>query len=404
MKSAFWRATALLMALGMIMPVAVSAGSQAGEVSHSAMMGSTLMNTSAQLNTWTHWAVNYGNYTELNTEALNGGSAGPRGTFIWDYDGENTLLFRVRDMDLGSQNSNFMWSGMAPLLSSYASSSEIGGSGFNALQMGQLFNVAWARELSGGGAFSIGAFYGDHSTTDDASDPSTEDGSSAYGLQASWGNGDGFDAAGSFTGVSLTNDDGANELEGSVMNFDAYGRFQQNDWIYQAGFFFASGTFDEFDGTNVVENDGSAFGVIGNVGQILRDETDGSVTAEFYAAFMQEKDEPADDSEDKTTDLVVPGLRVACEQKVSDHFGIMLGSDAYYTFSSDEVTDSAGDTVVDSGTNSMTFDWNGGIFWENADGFRVAGEFGTARSNLDKAFSLGNDSPLVYRLEATYGF
>ena len=40
-----------------------------GETSHSAMSGSTLMETTAQFNSWTHWIVNQKDFVELSVSA-----------------------------------------------------------------------------------------------------------------------------------------------------------------------------------------------------------------------------------------------------------------------------------------------------------------------------------------------
>jgi hypothetical protein len=394
MKSAFWRATALLMALTFVLPAVALAGGQAGEVSNSAMMGSTLMNTSAQLNTWTHWATGYGNYTEINTQSLNSGSAGPQATLIWDYDDANTLLFRVRDMDLGSQSTGFMFGSMAPQLSSYT-----GISSYNALTNGQLINVALARELTNG-AFSIGGFFADNGEKDNGSDPNEELGSSAFGAQFTWGNGNGFDVAVSVAKGSTTDNDGTNDLSDDALMFDAFGRYTRNEWIYQFGGFIGSGS-DEFVGGSGIESDDfSNLGLLVNVGQMLKDDADGQVSAEFYGMYLTGKDEPQGGGEDKDTGILFPGLRSACSLKVSDHFGILLGADGYYGITGNENTIVGSENDMDF--TGFNFDWSGGIFWENEDGFRVTGEF--VQSNLDKAFSLGNDEPLVSRLEATFGF
>jgi hypothetical protein len=394
MKSAFWRATALLMALALVLPAAAFAGGQAGEVSHSALMGSTLINTSAQLNTWTHWAKHYGNYAEINTQSFGSGYADPQASLVWDYDGENTLLFRVRDMDLGSQNSAFMFGNGAPMVADFVDIN-----GYNAATNGQIFNMALARELTNG-SFSIGAFVGMDGTKDNTAD--TEMSSSIFGGQFTWGNGQDLDVAVSFTHGATTDKDPnatpARDLSDSGNMFDAYARYMHNQWIYQFGGFFAK-TTDEVDANTSIDHD--YMGGIVNVGQLLKDDADGQVSAEFYFKYMTDKTKP-DGGENKYSDIYFPGMRTACTQKVSDHFGVLLGGDAYYAFmghTNDLVTPN-----VDTSDKTFYFDWNGGIFWENEDGFRVTGEFGTAQNNLDQAFSLGNDQPLVSRLEATYKF
>ncbi len=395
MKSAFWRATALLMALTFVLPAAALAGGQAGEVSHSAMMGSTLMNTSAQLNTWTHWAKDYGNYSELNTQSLgSGGPYGPQGTLIWDYDDDNTLLFRVRDMDLGSQNSRFMFGSMTPLLSGSAG---VNAGGYNALTNGQVVNLALARNLTNG-AFSIGGFFADNGTKDNTAN--TEQSSTAFGAQFTWGNGNGFDVATSFAKGSTTNNNGTTDLGNDDLMFDAYGRYTHNDWIYQFGGFIGSGSIERDAGGTIESDDFSSFGALLNVGQMLKDDADGQVSAEFYLQYMTSKFEPTAGGKDQNKNFAVPGLRTACSQKVSDHFGVILGADAYHIFGSNENTIVGNEN--DTSMSGFNFDWSGGIFWENEAGFRVTGEF--VQNNLDKAFSLGNDSPLVSRLEATFKF
>jgi hypothetical protein len=414
MKSAFWRVSALVFALALVSAAAVDFAHAGlpGEVAHSAMEGSTLMRTTAQFNSWTHWIVNHENFVELDTglyESEAGSPSEGQATLHWKYNDSNHLLFRVRRDDLGGQNSNFLWGGSlgSQFFTPEAIVDAISVSSRNAYDMGQMLNLAWARQTGGGGAFSIGVLYGRDSEKQDVA-PTVEDGSQAFGGQFTWGNGAGIDIAASFFNESgkfeETDASGAatTDLESSFLNADLTVRIDRNqNWIWQFGGVFGNGK--NKDNAAGSEDKLSLFGVIGNVGKYLLDANDGAVTAEFYAAYLNSKiDNNQDSAEDKTSTFVVPGMRVAAWHDLSSKFQLMAGADAFWVIDTNDVKDDTGADSEKFSENTMDFSWAAGLAFMPMDNLRLEGEFNI--NNLDNILSLGNSDPLFFQLGGTLTF
>jgi hypothetical protein len=369
-----------------------------GEVAHSAMGGSTLMPTTAQFNAWTHWIVNYDNFVELNVsdDYYNGWKTGDQTTgqaaLHWKYDDTNHLLFRVRQYDLGGQNSNFLWGGTlgAPFLSPQMLIDQISVSNYNAYREGQMLNLALARKLGGGGAFSIGLLFADAGYKDSAADPEFEDKSMAFGGQVTWGNGDGFDLAASLFRESSTYTVTDGELESDLMLFDLTARIDRgNDWVYQLGFVMGTGS--------VVDDDLSLMGVIGNVGRHLLHTDTGGVTAEFYLSYLSLKSEPEGEDEYKETGLTVPGTRVAAWAEISRRFQIMAGANAFWSTTKWEEGEG-----LDESERGFSFSYSGGLAYTPTHNVRIEGEL--QMGALNNLLSLGNTTPLLTRVGATFLF
>lgn len=367
-----------------------------GEVAHSAMGGSTLMPTTAQFNSWTHWIVNYDNFVELNVsdsyEWKTADQTTGQATLHWKYDDSNHLLFRVRQFDLGGQNSNFLWGGTlgAPVFTPQMLIDEISVSEYNAYRDGQMLNLALARKLAGGGAFSFGLLFADAGFKDSADDPEFEDKSTAFGGQVTWGNGDGFDLAASLfrEGSTRTVTDG--EIESDLLNFDVTARIDRgNDWVYQLGFVMATGS--------IVDDDVSLMGVVGNVGRHLLHTDTGGVTAEFYVNYLNLKNEPEGGDEYTENMLTVPGTRVAAWAEISRRFQIMAGANAFWTTTSWEEGEG-----LDESERGFSFSYSGGLAYTPAHNVRIEGEL--QMGALNNLLSLGNTTPLLTRVGATFLF
>jgi len=374
-----------------------------GETSHSAMSGSTLMETTAQFNSWTHWIVNHENFVELSVGEMEYmgpdklGSGNGQGTLHWKYNDNNHLLFRVRQFDLGGQNSNFLWGGTLerPFLSPGYMFDNI--SGYNAYTQGQMINLALARALSGGGAFSLGVLYADAGFKAEDPDDEFNNKSSAFGVQATWGNGDGFDLAASVHNESSTWGDTEAEDESSMMNFDLTARIaRDNGWIYQAGFVMGSGSWQEFEDD---EWDISLMGLTANAGRFLVDNDMTDVTAEFFVHYLTYTEEVTD-FEDKTTSTVVPGTRVACKTALSKRWELMAGANAFWsqgknteTFDGDEASESE---------RGMDFYYSGGLAFSPGENVRLEGQL--HMGELNNLLSLGNQEQLLIRVGGTVGF
>ncbi|MBE0565235.1 MAG: hypothetical protein IH621_04695 [Krumholzibacteria bacterium] len=374
-----------------------------GETSHSAMGGSTLMETTAQFNSWTHWIVNHDDFVELSVgdEGYYGpdklGSGRGQGTLHWQYSENSHLLFRVRQFDLGGQNSNFLWGGTLerPFLSPGFLFERV--SGYSAYLEGQMVNLAWARNLSGGGAFSLGLLYSDAGYKAEDPDDEFNNKSSAFGAQVTWGNGDGFDLAASVFNESATWGDTDAEDESSMMNFDLTARFaRDNGWIYQLGFLMGSGSWQEFEDE---EWDLGLMGVTANAGRFLVDNDMTDVTAEFFVHYLSYKEEVGD-FEDEMKATVVPGTRVACRTQLGKRFELMAGANAIWsqmkgteTFEGDEASESE---------RGMDFYYSGGLAFTPSDNVRIEGQL--HMDELNNLLSLGNENQLLIRVGGTVVF
>lgn len=371
-----------------------------GETSHSAMSGSTLMETTAQFNSWTHWIVNHENFVELSVgddylfDKLNSGRG--QGTLHWKYNDNTHLLFRVRQYDLGGQNSNFLWGGTLerPFLSPAFLFERV--SGYNAYAQGQMINLALARPLSGGGAFSLGLLYADTGFKGEDEDEFNNK-SGAFGAQATWGNGDGFDLAASVFNESATWGDTDAEDESSTMNFDLTARIaRDNGWIYQAGFVMGSGSWQEF------EDDEWDFGLMGltaNAGRFLVNNDMTDVTAEFFVHYLTYSWEVLD-SEDETTSTVVPGTRVACRTQLSKRWELMAGANAFWSQSKN--TEIFADEEESESERGMDFFYSGGLAFSPSENVRIEGQL--HMDELNNLLSLGNENQLLIRVGGTVTF
>lgn len=392
--------------------VAVAGAGQAtagvpGEVAHSAMGGSTLMPTTAQFNSWTHWIVNHDSFVELSVgddydydvRKVVDGDRG-QATLHWKYSDDNHLLFRVRQFDLGGQNSNFVWGGT--LENFFFSPAMLTGlvevSNYNAYAEGQMLNLAWAKPMGNGGAFSIGVLYADAGYKYEDDEFEGNDKSGAFGVQATWGNGGGLDVAASFHSQSSTFGGTEDEDESSFTNFDVTARIDRgNGWVYQLGALMGSGSLEEFEAD---EFDVSLMGVMANVGRYLMDTDTGAVTAEFFVNYFSVKEEFGDDDEFTTSALAVPGTRVAAWTQLSRRFQIMGGANAYWSTTKFKDTDSeVEETETERG---MTFSYSGGLAFVPNDNVRIEGQL--EMGQLNRLLSLGNDSPLLTRVGATFTF
>lgn len=400
LKSLAVRAFVALLVFGF---AGVAAAELPGEVSHSAMAGSTLMPTTAQFNSWTHWIVNHDNFVELNVGdspffgPTKIGNEGGQATLHWKYNDDNHLLFRVRQHDLGGQNFNFLSGGTLgePMLPPAALIDMISVADYNAYAHGQMLNLAWAKP-SGEGAFSVGVLFANAGYKEE-NGTEYNDKSTAFGGQVTWGNGDGLDLAGSFYSESATEGPSDTEDESSFTHFDLAARLEGgNGWIYQLGGIMGTGSIEP-DGSETT--DVSLMGVTGNLGQHLYDAEDGAVTAEFYVNYMSLKGEQGDEEETMSS-FVVPGTRVACWAKLSNKFRLMAGANAYWMTEKEKF--SAGGTEDTESERGMTFGYAGGLAFVPNDRVRIEAELDM--DELNRLLSLGNDTPLLMRVGGTVTF
>ena len=447
MKFVALRVLAVVM-LTAVVGVGHAAAGLPGEVAHSAMGGSTLMRTTAQLNAWTHWLVDHDNFVELNVSENYGpgksnGMAG-QGSLHWKYDDSNHLFFRVRQNDLGGQASNFMWGGTldSPFFQPAMFLDDIYGYDEpNALREGQMVNLAWARPLAGGGAFSVGLFiaasgnvYNEvYEDDEDQGEWDWEDVSNAFGAQVTWGNGNGLDVAASFmkgkssygweweeNGEAF---DENPEEEANLTLFDLNLRYERtNGWIYQLGAVMGTGTYTENDYSDpdAVETDEVDYkvrGLTANVGRYLLDTDNAAVTAEFFVSYAARSTEVEIEDYDTADDLlvykeqesalVVPGTRVAFWSQISKRFYLMAGATALWTAQAEkeegDYTNGDPWTYEETDTyRSMQFYYSGGLAYVPNDRVRIEGQLDMGM--LNNLLTLGNRDPLLLRVGGTFTF
>jgi len=452
-----------------------------GEVAHSAMGGSTLMRTTAQFNAWTHWIVNEQNFVELSVgdrayspeyfeeETKAFGSGRGQGSLHWVYDDSNHLFFRVRQNDLGGQNINFLWgSTLENIFLSPAGLVSAGGvSYYNAYLEGQMVNLAWARPLSGGGAFSVGLFFANAGSKSESEESYSAPGnsgleseeyenkSSAFGGQVTWGNGNGLDLSLSITSESGVRDDIWNESyteegdtfirnikqerESDFLNFALAARYEMDSgWIGQLGGIMGSGTRkasyydfmtdrepDEVISSTDPDEDISVMGLMVNIGRKLLDTDNAGVTAEFFVNYLklkwesqeifdyEEDEQVVYDQEWNRSEIVVPGTRVACWTQISKRFQVMAGANAYWNKSTPKWEETLASYPSEWGSVSAmetSESSERGLIFSYSGGLafvpndRVRIEGQLNMNQLNNLLSLGNTTPLLLRVGGTFVF
>ncbi len=402
MKSAFWRTLAIVAIVAMPTLANANDATIGSEAAHSSMRGTTLNNTTALLNAWPHLAVYNGTGAELVSQSLVGDADdGGRARVWWEAYDELWLNMQVGRTDLGGQAANFLWGGnragdfFMPSMFGNAAGN------LNALD-NPWINVGIAKPLTSG-AWAVNVLWAAETNTNDAAgadnDQTVEDSALGYGLQASWGNGNGLHLSTELTLQSETDESLAGgevqSVEGDFLNFSLNARYDTDLYIYQGSFVF--GTGGPSDNT-----DETAFGFLANAGRFLKNEVDGQTSVEFVGSYFNLKTEPGD-SEVTNTTFMIPGVRVAAWEKISDHFGIMGAVTGQYELSSTEDLDgvTTEGTPVDSSSGDFDYDWSAGLFAQPTENVRI--DFQFVKENLGKTLSLGNNDPLVWYLGATVG-
>ncbi len=437
-----------------------------GEVAHSAMGGSTLIRTTASLNAWTHLIVEDDSFVELSVDDRFGGEDGiGHATLHWKYDDGNHLLFQVRPGDLGAQNINYLWGGTleSPLLSPASLVDAIDVSDYNAYRDGQMLNVAWARPLDAGGAFSAGLFVarrGEMYTLESSSagggssaaeERESENRSTAFGTQATWGSGNGLDLSLSITRESSVDNalrsewtngelrrDIKNEESGTFFSLGLAARYEpDSNWIFQFGGLIARGSSEAEDYdyrrnrtpnevilTSYPDVDYSLLGVVANAGRHLLESENAGVASEVFVSYLRGKhetqvierhgtDEYVYDTSYQIADMVVPGMRVSCWARISNRFRVMAGANAVWTRMRDKEEAVLTSWPVGAGLlraegketwsdYGMIYSYSGGLAYCPGDRFRLEGQF--AMNQLHRILSLGNTTPLLVRVGGTYSF
>lgn len=402
MKSAFWRTMALIAIVAMPTVAAANDATIGSEAAHSSMGGTTLNNTTAIFNAYPHLVVFNGNGAEIVSQSLVGGATDSgRGRVWWEaYDGL-WLNLNVGRLDYGGQAANFVWGGNRAMEFFNPSVFGDAAAGFSGLDHPWI-NLGIAKPTTGGGAWAANVFFGADSFEDGAGDNPVKDSSTGFGGLFSWGNGNGLHVSAevaiqsetdeTFNGTEVVADDG------SFLNFSVNARKDTPLYIYQGSFVFGSGSGAGEDDTEVDE---SVLGLYASAGRFLKNEIDGQTSIEFYGAFATSKDEVGDADQTSTT-IVIPGVRVAAWEQISDRFGIMGAMYGMYTLDSFEENDGADpDPDTDDSSASFDYDWSAGLYFQPTDNVRIDFQFNKAE--LGNVLSLGNDQPLVWYLGATVG-
>ena len=401
MKSAFWRTMALIAIVAMPTVAAANDATIGSEAAHSSMGGTTLNNTTAIFNAFPHLVVFNGNGAEIVTQSLVGTPEDDgRGRLWWEaYDGL-WLNMNVGRRDYGGQAANFMWGGNRAM--EFFTPSVFGDvlPGFSGLDHPWI-NIGIAKPTGNGGAWAANLFFGADSEEGLAGDDTVKDSSSGFGGLFSWGNGNGLHVSAEVAIQSETDEFFTTEveaLEGSFLNFSLNARKDTPLYIYQGSFVMGSGSFD-FDTTTEVDE--SLMGLYASAGRFLKNEIDGQTSIEFYGAFATSKEEVGD-ADNTFTSIVIPGVRVAAWEQISDRFGLMAAIYGAYSMNSEEENDGADpDPDTDDSSASFSYDWSAGLFFQPTDNVRIDFQFN--KEELGQVLSLGNEEPLVWYLGATVG-
>lgn len=385
MKSAFWRSIAVVALVAAPMMATANDATIGSEVAYNSMYGGTLMNTTAIFNAFPHLVTANGTGVELNT------MGDGMGKVWWEAYDEFWLTMDVGRMDYGLEGTAFMWGNGYSFLDPFQGSDVF--ADFN------MVNLGIAKPLSGGGAWAVGVklapFGGGESTVADVTD---ELNISGYGVNGSWGNGDGLHLGAEFAMTNVETVDGGTDTSDEIsdMGFGVNARFDTDTYIYQGNFVYTS---NSISGDSFAEDDDTTiFGIEANAGRYLKNEVDGQATAEFGIAWASYGNEVGDVTDDATL-FLLPAVRVSAWEKITDRFGLMGGVGFTYAFDSNE-TDDGTNTTEDKFSGSV-FDWSAGLFFQPSDNVRLDARF--QEGNLNNVLSLGNQEELVLYLGATVG-
>jgi hypothetical protein len=393
MKSAFWRALAVAAIVAMPTLVLANDATIGSEAATSSMAGSTLNNTTALFNAWPHLVTAYGNGAELSTSDFSGTPNNGMGRVWWEAYDELWLNLNVGRSDLGMQSAGFLWGGVVT-----APYGAVLGNMGNQLAnydapTNPWINVGIAKPGANGSAWSANAFFASNSLKNEAANPNTTDSATGFGALVSWGNGSGLNTSAEFRMTTETDETTDPDLEGTSMSFAFNGRYDTDLYLYQGSVAFASGTTQQVNGTAATDFDASFLGVLVNAGRFIKNEVDGQTSIEFVGAFAKTSVDggpvTAVVSQDATY-MVIPGVRVASWEKLTDRFGVMGGVQSIYVLNAQD--------KVSSG-RSLTYDWTAGLFAQATQNVRIDFQFNKA--SLNQVLSLGNQQPLIAYLGAT---
>ena len=391
MKSAFWCAMALLAIVAMPTLATANDATIGSEAATSAQAGSTLNNTSALFNAWPHLVTLYGNGAELSTNDFTTNQNSGMGKVWWEAYDELWLNLNVGRRDLGTQSANFLWGG--PISGGFT----IGGAGLGD-QLGGFdaitnpwINFGIAKPLGDGAAWSANVFFGSESFEDETADPTYQNSATGFGALVSWGNGAGLHLSGEFAMVTETDEQNDPELEGDALSFALNGRYDSDLYVYQGSFVFASGTTQDDTGGEVTDFDTSVLGLQASAGRFLKNAVDGQTSAEFVFAYTSVNNDDGTNDVTSST-IVLPGVRVAAWEKITDWFGVMGGIQSVYALDSTDDTESS---------QGLDYAWTAGMFAQFTENVRVDFEF--APGGLNNLLSLGNQEELIAYLGATVG-
>lgn len=387
MKSAFWRSIAVVALVAIPVMANANDASIGSEVATDAMYGATLMNTTAVFNAFPHMVVENGTGVELNT--MGDGF----GRVWWEaYDG-TWLTMDIGRMDYGLSGSSFLWGQGYSVLEPFDST---------VFESAMFVNMGIARPLSGGGAWALGIKLAPFGGIEEnpAGGTSAELNTTGYGVNASWGNGDGLHLSGEWAMSKVEQVDyfQAGTDEDKNMGFGVSARYDTDMYVYQGNFVWGTGELsgDNFDPST----DFTAFGFMAEAGRYLKNDVDGQATAEFGLGWTKSKEETGDAVNFDDTGFLLPSVRVAAWEKISRRFGLMGGVGFTHVFDTYK-EDPTGTAEDETKTNGSLWDWSAGLFFQPTETVRIDARF--QEGNLNQILSLGNDQPLVFYLGATVG-
>jgi len=362
------------------------------EVANNAMYGGTLMNTTAIFNAFPHMVVNNGTGVELNT------MGDGMGKVWWEAYDELWLTMDAGRMDYGMSGSAFMWGNGWSLVNPFDGT---------AFEDAMMVNLGIAKPTANGGGWAVGvklAPTGGSEFTPEGANPVTgEQNVTGYGVNGSWGNGDGLHIGAEWATNSIedVSGDPAITEEMSNMGFGVNARFDTDTWIYQGNFTYISASETDDTPTPVVpDDDTTALAFEANAGRYLKNEVDGQTSAEFGLGWVSASNE-FDVDKDDVSAFLLPAVRVSAWEMIGDYFGLMGGLGFTHVMATNTSDDSTVEGEEESKFNGSFFDWSAGLFFQPTDNVRIDARF--EEGNLNQILSTGNNQPLVMYLGVTVG-
>lgn len=386
-KSAFWRAGALALVAVLVLPTIVPGLALATEAKHTALNGSLLHSTSAELNAFAHKGAAMSNFVEITT-----------GQYPFDSsNGHGRLLFGVGEsmkFQLQANDNGFPARGIDYFSGGTSGSSVVSDWFSDPAQIFDMDVIGGSDDLSWSGGLSL-AQSKDEVTTDDT----VKDNTTGFGIRASVGS-EQFDAGAEFAKTSLTHENPAEDpskVETNETMFGAYAQMHMEEWQL-IGALAVGSTDDDNDAT---ADDPSMVAFLAAAGYHFRNDDDGHVTGQLHVQYVKTSDnfDAGDNEFVDETNFYVPGVEVAVDHRIGERFRVYAAADASWVMTTVDTVNAADvDDTQEDKTSSYAFDWTAGLGFSIFDNVQL--DFVLQTDNLDQLLSLGNQEPLIGQISA----